>query len=131
MGMRGLYPLMRSQPMPTMPVMPAAPAPRAGRVKAIGTVPVRTPPAAAPAIADPAHLLDICGLADDLPGLRNAVRHRGSAAGGEGDATERGQGNNSISDFHGSLLLDSLRLQTLGNRVGCRRARSDARFNVV
>jgi hypothetical protein len=58
-------------------------------------------PAATKAIADQADLFDVCGLAGDLFGLGQAVRHRGSRAGSERNAAQHGQANNSSFQFHG------------------------------
>ncbi|QOZ24600.1 hypothetical protein XH93_14200 [Bradyrhizobium sp. CCBAU 51753] len=63
-------------------------------------VTARLPIAAAPAVADLAHLADIGRFACDVAGLRQPVRHRGRGAGHQGCASERGQSNHSKLDVH-------------------------------
>src|SRR5262245_57369800 len=72
-------------------------------VIAIGTIKVWPMPAAAVGIADPAHLVDVRGLAGDLTRLRKAVRHGRRAGGGQRGCTERCKADNESFQSHGCL----------------------------
>ncbi|HAQ81744.1 MAG: hypothetical protein CFE30_10850 [Bradyrhizobium sp. PARBB1] len=64
----------------------------------------RLPIAAAPAIADLAHLVDIGRFACDVAGLRKPVRQRRRRTGHQRRAPERDQSNNGKLDIHRNLL---------------------------
>ncbi|QOZ16140.1 hypothetical protein XI02_15000 [Bradyrhizobium sp. CCBAU 21365] len=72
--------------------------------RSVVAVCARSPIAAAPAIADLSHLVDIGRFARDVTGLRKPVGHRGCRAGHQRCASKRGESNNGKLDIHRDLL---------------------------
>src|SRR5882757_926676 len=92
------WPVMMVAVMELRPMMPSVMA-RSGEA-----VSARAPRAAAPAITDLAHLIDVGRFACDVAGQRKPVRHRGGGAGHQGCASQRGQSNHGKLDIHRDLL---------------------------
>ncbi|QOZ35718.1 hypothetical protein XH92_31855 [Bradyrhizobium sp. CCBAU 53421] len=94
--------MMSASAVMTVPVMMAGVEVRTvmPAVMARSVAVARLPVAAAPAIADLAHLVDIGRFACDVAGLRKPVRHRRRRTGHQSCASERGQSNNGKLDIH-------------------------------